>query len=115
MANKRFRRIYLFFGLSFALLSLAALAAPQAKVLTFNDDYVEIADSDALDLTGGSFTISMWIKPVGWGENAQGRILDHGGGSSGGTGWSLHLDNKSTKGFPQALRMQINDDSSYND
>ncbi|MBT8445253.1 MAG: serine hydrolase, partial [Gammaproteobacteria bacterium] len=90
---------------------LSAASAPQEQFLEFTSDYVEIADSDALDLTGGEFTLSAWIKPSGWGENDQGRILDHGGGS--GAGWSLHLENGSSRGSPRALRIQINNSSSY--
>jgi len=76
--------------------SQVATAAPKVKFLDFTDDCVEIADSDALGLTGSTFSVSPWIRPAGWGENAQGRILDHGGGSSGSSGWSLHLESKSS-------------------
>jgi len=67
---------------------------PKAIYLDFDglDDYVQISDSDDLDLTGGAFTITAWINPAGWGENDQGRIVDHGGGSSGEEGgWTLQL------------------------
>jgi hypothetical protein len=90
---------------------------PRHSYLNFdaaNDgDYVEINDAPTLDLTTGVFTISAWIMPTSWGQNNQGRVLDHGGGSGGNAGWSLHLENKSSRGFPQALRMQINNDSSF--
>jgi len=100
---------------SVILLPIVTFAGPQEQFLEFTDDYVDIADSDALDLTGGAFTVSAWIKPTAWGNNNQGRIIDHGGGSSGGSGWSLHLENKASNGSPQALRMQINNSSTYND
>ena len=64
-------------------------------------DYVEIDDAPTLDLTTGAFTISAWIMPSGWGQNNQGRVLDHGGGSGGTVGWSLALENKSSRGFPR--------------
>jgi hypothetical protein len=88
--------------------------APKQAYLGFAGDYIEIADSDDLDLNGGAFSVSAWINPSDWGQNYQGRILDHGGGSSGNSGWSLHLENKSSKGSPQALRVQINNDSAFN-
>jgi hypothetical protein len=78
------------------------------------DDFIEIPDSAALDLNVGEFTLSAWILPTSWGENNQGRIIDHGGGSGGANGWSLHLENKVSRGSPQALRMQINNSSSFN-
>ncbi len=90
---------------------------PRQSYLNFgasNDgDYVEINDAPALDLTTGEFTISAWIMPTSWGQNNQGRVLDHGGGSGGTAGWSLALENKSSRGLPQALRMRINNDSSF--
>jgi hypothetical protein len=89
-------------------------SAPRQAYLGFNSDYVEIADSDDLDLSGSAFTVSAWINPTDWGQNYQGRILDHGGGSSGNAGWSLHLENKPSKGSPQALRVQINNASTFN-
>ena len=93
-----------------------AQSLPTQTYLEFNgsNQYVDIPDSDELDLTSGAFTVSAWIRPTGWGHKNQGRILDHGGGSSGGVGWSLHLENKSSKGYPEALRVQINNDSSFN-
>jgi acyl-CoA thioesterase-1 len=86
-------------------------SAPGQIYLNFDglDDYVDIADSDALDLTDGEFTISAWINPSNWGENGQGRIIDHGGGSSGSAGWNVRLEEE-TRG----LRVQINADSSFN-
>ena len=87
----------------------AAFAGPTNTYLDFDGaDYVDIVDSDDLDLTGGSFTLSAWIRPDGWGQNDQGRVIDHGGGSSGNQGWTLQLVNSSSLGFPQTLRMQIN-------
>jgi hypothetical protein len=95
------------------ILPLAAAGLPQLQYLEFSDDYVEIADDDSIDLTGGAFTLSAWIRPTDWGENSQGRILDHGGGSSGDGGWTLQLENKSSLGYPQALRMRIKASSSH--
>ena len=91
---------------------LATGAAPADRYLDFADDFVEIADTDTLDLGDGAYTVSAWINPTDWGQNSQGRIVDHGGGSSGNAGWSLHLENKGSRGYPQALRLQINNDSS---
>lgn len=77
-------------------------------------DFVQITPASDLDLIGGEFTLSAWINPSGWGQNNQGRILDHGGGSSLHAGWSFHLENKRSKGRPEGLRVQINGDSSFN-
>ena len=98
------------------LVNDAPSSTPTETYLLFDgeNDRVDIADSDALDLTGGSFTISAFINPTGWGQNTQGRIIDHGGGSSGSTGWVLGVENKKRRGFPEALRLQINNDSSFN-
>ena len=65
--------------------------APQETYLDFDSgDFVDIDDSDALDLTTGTFTIEAWIRPTTWGQNNQGRIVDHGGGSSGvDAGWTF--------------------------
>ncbi len=105
-------RVPLGFFLFLLFLSFVTFAAPQEQFLDFNNAYVDVADSDALDLAGEAFTMSAWIKPATWGQNNQGRILDHGGGS-GGAGWSLHLENKSSKGSPRALRIQVNNDSGF--
>ncbi len=98
------------------LLSFSSIVSsnPKEQHLDFDNGYIEIADSAALDLDGGQFTLSAWINPLSWGQNNQGRILDHGGGSSGNEGWSLHLENKSSRGYPQALHMQINNDPGFN-
>jgi hypothetical protein len=101
------------------LVSLAIHAAPTDTYLLFdeqsdgNADYVEIGASPDLDLTGGSFTLSAWIRPAGWGNNDQGRILDHGGGSAGAEGWSFHLENRLSSGSLRALRVQVNNDSTF--
>jgi hypothetical protein len=58
------------------------------------DDYVEINDSDDLDLTGGNFTLSAWIYPESFGEALNGRIIDHGGESGGNGGWSFLINNE---------------------
>jgi lysophospholipase L1-like esterase len=86
--------------------------APGQIYLEFDgiDDYVDVPDSDILDLTDGEFTLSAWINPSGWGDNGQGRIIYHGGGSDGSAGWSFHLEEE-IRGF----RVQINSDSSFND
>lgn len=97
-----------------------AMSMPKEEYLDFNGvpdgsaDYVELSDSAQLDLAINAFTLAAWIHPRSWGQNDQGRIIDHGGGSSGSTGWSLHLENKSSNGSPQALRFQINNDSGFN-
>jgi len=108
--------------LSFVFLAALSIwvnlfAVPQESHLNFNQqldgvaDYVEISPTPDLDLSAGEFTLSAWIKPTGWGENNQGRILDHGGGSTGGEGWSFHLENGSTA--LGALRVQINNNNSF--
>jgi lysophospholipase L1-like esterase len=87
-------------------------SAPGQVYLNFDgiDDYVDIRDTDALDLTDGEFTISAWINPSDWGQNGQGRIIDHGGGSSGSAGWTVQVEEE-----VRGLRLQINTDSSFND
>jgi hypothetical protein len=42
--------------------------APGQIYLEFDgiDDYVDVPDSDILDLTDGEFTLSAWINPSGW-------------------------------------------------
>jgi lysophospholipase L1-like esterase len=86
-------------------------SAPGQIYLNFDgaDDYVDIGDSDALDLTDGEFTISAWINPSSWGQNDQGRVIDHGGGSNGNAGWSFQVEEE-----VRGLRVQINDDSTFN-
>jgi lysophospholipase L1-like esterase len=78
--------------------------APRSRYLEFDglNDYVDIGDSDALDLTGGALTLSAWINPATWGEIEQGRILDHGGGSDDTGGWTFQLWGRS-----QGLMVQI--------
>lgn len=98
---------------------VVVVAPPSVPTETFlqfdgTNDRLDIADSDALDLTTGELTVAGYINPAGWGQNSQGRIADHGGGSSGSTGWSLHLENKASRGFPQTFKFIINNDSSYN-
>jgi CubicO group peptidase (beta-lactamase class C family) len=107
-------------ALIFALVALAhpglrsAGAAPLETYLDFDGQHLlDLPDHDALDLSGGALTLSAWIHPFGWGENDQGRIFDHGGGSSGNLGWTLHVTNKASRGFPASLRMRVNDDSSF--
>ena len=103
----------LWFGL-FAFLSFDVFSSPADTYLEFDggNDFVEIPDADDLDLTGSQFTLSLWVKPSDWGNNDQGRILDHGGGSVS-AGWTLQVENKGSRGYPQALRLQINNDSSF--
>ena len=95
--------------------TVVVTSQPTLRYLEFDgsNDFLEIEDNDSLDLDVSAFTISAWIRPAGWGENDQGRILDHGGGSSGGAGWTLSLENRQSQGFPQALRVQINNDGSF--
>jgi hypothetical protein len=92
----------------------ARAGIPQEVALDFDgvDDHVEVPDDDALDLTAGTYTISAWIRASGWGQNQQGRIVDHGGGG-GSAGWSLHLENKASNGNLQTLRFQVNNDGSF--
>lgn len=99
-----------------ASVAVVPSSVPTQDYLRFDgsDDRVDIADSADLDLTGGSFTISAYIRPTSWGQNLQGRIVDHGGGSSGNTGWVLGLENKQSKGSPHSLRLQINNSKSFN-
>ncbi|RJO60409.1 hypothetical protein C4544_05050 [candidate division WS5 bacterium] len=73
------------------------------------NDYVEINDHNKLDLTGGEFTLSAWIYPEAYGEYLTGRIIDHGGGSTGDGGWSLLVNNWSGE---QGLRASIKNGNS---
>ena len=68
------------------------------------NDYIEIEDNPGLDLTQ-NFTLMAWIFPRSWGENSQGRIIDHGGGSAGNAGWAFHIDNITSARRP---KVQIN-------
>ena len=101
------------------LLFWSVYAAPTDTYLIFSEqsdgnvDYLDVDAAPPLDLTGGSFTLSAWINPSGWGDNDQGRILDHGGGSSPAEGWSFHLENKLSTGKLQALRIKVNNDSTF--
>lgn len=52
------------------------------KALSFDgDDYVEVPDSDSLDLTG-AFTLSAWIKPLEYPATYGGIIVKRGGPDS---------------------------------
>ena len=94
-------------------ISDAAASGPTETYLEFgNDHYVEIPHQNSIDLALNAFTVSAWIYPVSWGQNNQGRIIDHGGGSSGSSGWTLQIQNSGSQS--QLLRFKINDDSSYN-
>ena len=74
-----------------ALWSPGAAGVPTDTYLDFADDSVDIAPNAELDLLGGSLTISAWINPRTWGQNDQGRIVDHGGGSNPQDGWSFYV------------------------
>ena len=106
------------FYLAFTSIAMAQ-SVPTERYLSFGEeldgvgDYVRIDDSSALDLTNGRFTISALINPTGWGQNNQGRIVDHGGGSSGSSGWSLHVANRPDLGTSEALRFQVNASSLF--
>ena len=93
-----------------AEVAISAITPPQ-NYLQFDgiDDHVDIPDSNALDLTGGEFTISARINPSGCGQNNQGRIADHGGGSGESAGWTFQVWSDH-----QGLFFQINDDFSFN-
>lgn len=105
-------------GFACLLCQVCAVAAPTENYLNFaaqadgSPDFVEVADAPALNLSGGAFTLSAWINPATWGDNSQGRILDHGGGA-GAQGWTLHIEDKRT-GVRGGLRMQINNDKLVN-
>ena len=71
-----------------------------------SNQHVDIADSNDFDLTGGSFTLSAWIRPTNFGQANQGRIVDHGGGSSGAGGWTLQLMDRAAF-VNQGLMVQI--------
>ena len=91
----------------------AEASVPTETSLEFNNSqYVAIPYQSPLDLSVNAFTVSAWIYPVSWGQNNQGRIIDHGGGSSGVSGWSLHIQNSGSS--IQILKFQINNDSSFN-
>jgi hypothetical protein len=60
------------------------------------DDLVSRADTSTLDLTG-SWSISAWIKPSGYGTNNRGSIVDKFQNSPG-IGYTFRLDNVSAAG-----------------
>ncbi len=72
------------------------------------NDYVHIPDANDLDLSGGTLTVEARIKPDTLFDN--GRIVDHGGGSGGNTGWLLNV-RESING----LQFMINTDPGFND
>jgi hypothetical protein len=77
-----------------------------------DDDYVQIADDDTLDLTAGGYTISAWIRPHNWGDSSNGRIICHGGGASPSTGWAFHVDDLSAT---EGLAIQVNNTSAHSE
>src|SRR5688572_9417597 len=85
--------------------------APTANFLELDgvDDNVQIADAAALDLTGGQLTLEAWINPHSWGENSQGRIVHHGGGSLP-AGWTFQIVNAGAG--QSALMLQVNNSGS---
>lgn len=54
------------------------------------DDYIELADSANLRLTGGG-TILAWIYPLGLGENSFGRIIDKSTTTGAANGYLFSL------------------------
>ena len=91
----------------------AEASVPTETYLEFNNQqYAEIPHQSSLDLSVNTFTVSAWIYPSSWGQNNQGRIIDHGGGSGGSSGWSLHIQNSGSA--LQILTFQINNASSFN-
>lgn len=91
----------------------AEASEPTETFLEFNkNQYVDIPHQSPLDLSVNTFTVSAWIYPISWGQNNQGRIIDHGGGSSGTSGWTLQIQNSGSQ--LQVVRFQINNDSSFN-
>ena len=70
------------------------------------DEYIEIQDSDVLDLTSPNVTITAWINPRSWGEAQWGRIIDHGGSGASQSGWSLEVFNRSA--YPETFRLEVN-------
>lgn len=50
--------------------------------------------TDLDNIFNGGGSISVWIRPTGWGENSFGRIVDKSTATNGtGSGWGLFLDN----------------------
>lgn len=88
-------------------------SVPKENFLNFDgaQQYVELPYHSGLDLSLNTFTVSAWINPASWGQNNQGRIIDHGGGSSGNSGWTLQLQDSGSES--RLLRFKINNDSSY--
>ena len=72
------------------------------------NDYVQISDSADLNLTSGEYTLVAWIYPRTFGQNQQGRIIDHGGGT--GDGWSFHVHGGGA--VTQGLNLQVNNTGS---
>jgi len=90
-----------------------AVATTQGKVgnaitLDGSNDYVEISDNDDLDLTN-SFTIEAWIYADDWGQNEQGRIVDHGGGAGPSDGWTFQISESYS--VTEGLVLQMADSS----
>lgn len=89
------------------------LDLPKLIFLDFDETgYVQIADAAALDLTGGALTIEAWILPQTYGQNEQGRIIDHGGGSSIASGWTFRVENA---GYANCLNFMTNHVAHYSD
>ncbi len=50
--------------------------------------------TDLDNIFNGGGSISVWVRPTGWGENSFGRIVDKSSATNGtGSGWGLFLDN----------------------
>jgi hypothetical protein len=82
-----------------ALLLVPLCLAPPIAVgsghLDFDgqNDYVVITDNDVVGLDGLSqVTFSFWISPRSLGQSDQGRVLDKGGGSALGSGFTIALN-----------------------
>ena len=75
---------------------------PNAADFDGTDDYIEIADTDTLDLDDASgITIAAWIYPRTWGQSTQGRIVDKGGGAGNEGGWAFHITDLNGSGQGQ--------------
>ena len=92
------------------IVCLLALPAWAAREFDQADDYLTIADHDDLELRA-PFSIVAWIYPDDAGQNANGRIIDKGGGSGAG-GWSFNI--RSSGGL-EVLKLYVNGGSGGND
>jgi len=85
------------------LINGPAWTAGQIEGALFFDganDYIEVADSDSLDVTA-NLTIAAWIFPYSLGDDSQGRIVDKAD-NDGTVGYVLRLNSSNRVGLQQS-------------